>query len=84
MADAPQKIGVITHYYTNISVGTVLLSASLSVGDKILIQGNTTDFEQSVEDMQYEHKDVDQAESDQEVGIKVKKKVRAGDEVFLV
>jgi U32 family peptidase len=84
MADTPQKIGVVTHYYTNLKVGTVLLSASLSVGDIVSFKGHTTDFEQEVKDMQYERKDVARAESDQEVGILVDKKVRDGDEVFLV
>ncbi|MBU0576112.1 translation elongation factor-like protein [Patescibacteria group bacterium] len=83
MADTPQKIGVVTHYYTNLNVGTVLLSKPLSVGDMILVRGHTTDFEQKVVDMQYEHKNVTRAEVGQEVGILVKKKVREGDEVFL-
>lgn len=84
MADTPQKIGVVTHYYTNLKVGTVLLSALLSVGDTVGFQGHTTDFEQKVRDMQYERKDVKHAEADQEVGILVDKKVRDGDEVYLV
>ncbi|MBU0579141.1 hypothetical protein KKE34_02295 [Patescibacteria group bacterium] len=84
MADTPQKIGVVTHYYTNLKVGTVLLSAPLSVGDIVGFRGHTTDFEQEIKDVQYEHKDVARAEIGQEVGVLVEKKVREGDEVFLV
>lgn len=84
MADTPKKIGVVTHYYTNLKVGIVLLSKSLAVGDLVRFQGHTTDFEQEVNDMQFDHKDVAQAKAKQEVGILVEKKVRDGDEVFLV
>ena len=77
-------VGTITHYYKSIGVAAVEVSDSLEVGSTVHIKGHTTDFEQKVDDMQYDHKDVTQAEADQEVGVLVKKKVREGDEVFLL
>jgi len=52
MADTPRKIGVVTHYYTNLKVGSVLLEAPLSVGDTVHFHGYTTDFKQEIKDMQ--------------------------------
>ncbi|MFC1622058.1 U32 family peptidase C-terminal domain-containing protein [Patescibacteria group bacterium] len=79
-----KKVGVVTHYYSNIGVGTVKLSKKIEVGDTLHFIGNTTDFEQKVDQMQFEHKDVESAKSGQEIGIKVSEKVRDGDEVELV
>lgn len=80
---ANKKIGTVTHYYTNIGVGIVKLSGPLKVGDTVKFSGSTTDFEQAVTEMQYDHKDLEEAKSGQEVGIKVDDKVREGDEVYI-
>ena len=84
MAQQTQKIGEVTHYYTEIKVGTILLEKSLTVGDTIQIQGHTTDFTQEVDSIQFEHEAVETATAGQEIGLKVEEKVRQGDEVFLV
>ncbi len=76
------EVGRVTHYYPKISVAVVELKNSLKVGDKILIRGATTNFEQIVESMQIEHKDVQVAEPGQSTGIKVKEKVRENDKVY--
>jgi translation elongation factor EF-1alpha len=78
------EIGVVTHYFTKIGVAIVELSNTLSVGDRILIKGMTTDFEQTVDSMQIEHEDVEKAESGQSIGLKVKDRVREGDTVYKV
>ncbi len=77
-------IGKITHYYGKIGVGIVELSAPLKVGDKIHIKGNSTDFEQVVESIQVEHQNVNSAKQGEVIGLKVKDRVREGDEVYLV
>jgi translation elongation factor EF-1alpha len=78
------EIGVVTHYFTKIGVAIVELGNTLSVGDRILIKGMTTDFEQTVDSMQIEHEDVDKAGSGQSIGLKVKDRVREGDTVYKV
>lgn len=81
---AEKKIGEITHYYSNIGVGIIKLSDVLKVGDTIRIMGATTDFEQTIDEMQQDHEDVEEAKAGSEVGIKVEDKVRDGDEVYLL
>ncbi|MFC1649201.1 translation elongation factor-like protein [Patescibacteria group bacterium] len=78
------KIGIITHYYDKLGVGIVKLSRALKKGDPIKVTGSTTDFEQVVDEMQYDHKELESAKKGQEVGIKMDEKVREGDEVTSV
>jgi putative protease len=79
-----KKIGVITHYFGNISVGIIKLDAPLKVGDTIHIKGAHDDITQSVDSMQIEHESVESAKKGDEVGIKVIEKVHPHDEVYLV
>lgn len=79
-----KEVGKVTHYFTRISVAVVELSDRLAVGDRILIKGATTNFEQIVESMQIEHKNVAVAEAGQSIGLKVKDRVREGDVVYKV
>jgi len=54
------------------------------VGDKILIEGATTSFEQTVDSMQVEHENIESAKKGDMVGMKVNDTVRPGDTVYLV
>lgn len=76
-------IGKITHYYNNLGVGIVELMEALKVGDTIHIKGKSNDFEQPVDSIQIEHQSVDLAKKGDVVGIRVKQKVKEGDEVYL-
>ena len=78
------EVGRVTHYFSRIGVAVVELKAPLKLGDKILIRGATTNFEQTVESMQVEHKPVQEAGPGQSVGIKVKDRVREKDIVYKV
>jgi len=79
-----QEVGKISHFFSKISVAVVDLTATLSVGDRIRIQGPTTDFEQTVDSMQIEHADVKTAKAGQSIGLKVKERVREKDTVYKV
>ncbi len=79
-----EKIGKITHYFSNIGVAVVELDKPLRVGDTISIEGNTTNFQQVVESMQVEHNQIQEAQAGQAIGLKVNNKVREGDLVFKV
>lgn len=83
MAKEPKKVGVITHYYSNIGVGIIRLDDYLTTGTRLKFQGKTTDFEQEVAQMQFDHKDIEMGKKGQEVGIKLSDKVRNGDAVYL-
>jgi len=84
MEEKLQKIGEITHFFSKISVAVVELNEPLSVGDKIRIQGPTTDFEQTVQSMQIEHENVQTAKKGQSIGLKVNDRVREKDTVYKV
>lgn len=78
----PKPIGKVTHYYGHLGVAIVKFTKSVSVGAKLKFKGVTTDFEETVKSMQYDHKPVESAKKGQEVGIKVGDKVRESDQVF--
>ena len=73
-----KPIGKIIHYYDKIGVAIIELSGGLKVGDKIKIEGGKNEFDQTVEEMQVDHKPVDAAKAGDAVGIKVKEKIREG------
>lgn len=81
---ADKKVGTITHFFDKLSVGIIKLDEPLEKGSKIRIQGNTTNFEQIVNEMQFDRQEIDRGQKGQEVGIKVDEKVREDDKVFLV
>ena len=79
-----KEIGNIFSYYSNIGVAAIKLTGILKIGDKIHVKGATTDFEQTVDSMQIEGKDVEKAKKGDDIGIKVKDKVSNIDKVFIV
>ena len=76
------EIGHITHFFPKISVAVIELEKDLNVGDTIAVKGPTTDFEQKVDSMQIEHKNVEKAEAGQSIGLKVAERVRETDVVY--
>lgn len=78
-------IGKVTHYFSNIEVAVVELLSPLSIGDTIrIVGGEATDFEQTVDSMEVDHKKVKKAKKGNEVGLKVKEKVREGYKVYKI
>ncbi len=69
-------IGKVTHYFSEIGVAVVELSADLKNGDSISIEGPGTNVKQAVESMQIDHKPVEKAGSGQAIGMKTAEKVR--------
>ncbi len=82
MAEGKAEVGKVTHFYSKINVAVVQLTAPLSVGDTILIKGDTTNFEQTVDSMQIEHQNIQRAEAGKAIGLKVKDRVRPGDTAY--
>jgi putative protease len=81
---AEQRIGVVTHYYSHLSVATLRLEpgATLRVGDVIHILGHTTDFSQRVESLEVDRKSVFEVGSNDDFGLKVVDHAREHDVVF--
>ncbi len=76
------QVGHITHFFPKIGVAVLELTAPLAVGDRILVKGPSTDFEQVVESMQVEHKNIPRAEAGQSVGLKTAQNVKERDMVY--
>jgi CTP:molybdopterin cytidylyltransferase MocA len=76
------EVGRITHFFSKIGVAVVELTASLVVGDSILVKGPSTDFEQVVESMQIEHTNIPRAEAGQSIGLKLAQRARERDAVY--
>lgn len=76
------EIGKITHFFSKICVAVIELKKPLKVGDTIAIKGPTTDFEQTVDSMQIEHKNVPEAKAGESIGLKVTQRVRETDIVY--
>lgn len=77
-------VGKVTHYFNKIGVAVVELSDTLEIGDEISIEGRVTNFRQTVDSMEIEHKKIDKAVSGQSIGMKVIDRVREGDQVFKI
>ena len=78
------QIGKVTHYFSRINVAIIALTDSLKIGDTIHVKGHSEDFKQPIDSMQIEHEQVEGAKKGDAIGLKVKDKVREGDEVYKV
>lgn len=79
---AEEQIGKIIHYYDKIGVGVIRLERGLKGGDSIQVKGKTSDFEQTVESMQLDHKDAGSAKKGEEVAVKLNEKAKEGDVIY--
>ena len=84
MSEELQEVGRVSHFFTKISVAVIELTATVSVGDRILMKGPTTNLEQTVDSMEIEHEKVQRAEAGQSIGMKVKDRVRETDIVYKI
>ena len=81
----PEKaIGKVSDFFAKPVVAGVELTGTLMAGDKIHIQGHTTDLEMVIESMQINNANVSEARAGDSVGIKVSDRVRGGDTVYKV
>jgi len=80
-----EEIGVATHYFPKVDAAVVKMTkGSLSIGDAIIIKGHTTDFKEKVDSIQLDHAPLTTASAGQEIGLKVKAKVREHDVVYKI
>jgi len=79
-----EEIGKVSDFFARPVVAGIQLTASLKVGDRIHIQGHTTDLELTVDSMQINNVPVNEAKAGDSVGIKVSDRVRRGDTVYKV
>ena len=80
-----EKVGIVEHFFTNVNVAAIrILNGELKIGDSIHIVGATTDFKQKIDSMQIDRKPVELVKTGDDVGIKVKERVREHDIVYKI
>ena len=79
----PKPIGVVKHFFGKIKVAIIRFAKTVPVGATIEVRGATTNFRFTIDSMQFDHKPVKHAKPKKLIGIKVPKRVREGDNVFL-
>lgn len=82
MPESP--VGRVEHYYPKVQAAAVRLSKRVKVGDKVHIVGHGDDVREKVTSLQIDHRPIQEGAPGQSVGLWVKDRVHAGDEVFLV
>lgn len=79
---APERVGVVTHYYGRPHVAVIRFSKDVPLGAHIHFVGATTDFEEDIESMEYDHRPVTIAKEDEEIAVNAAERVREGDRVY--
>ena len=77
-------IGKVNDFFARPVVAGIELTAAVKVGDTIHITGHTTDLTLTIDSMQIDNMNVDQAKAGDNIGIKVTERVRRGDMVYKV
>lgn len=75
-------IGKVTHYYPRVGVAAIVLSDHLATGERIHILGPHDDIHQTVISMELDHTPIREADTGQDIGIRVSERVHAGDLVY--
>ena len=78
------KVGVVFKYFQGAGVAGVEVLNIIRVGDSVQFLGTQTNFSQSVDSMQADGEDVEEAVAGDKVGIKVGGRVRLNDRVYRV
>jgi putative protease len=81
---AEEVIGTVSDFFARPVVAAIELTAALKVGDKIHIKGHTTDLELTVDSMQIDNADVEEAKAGDSIGVKISERVRKKDTVYKV
>ena len=79
-----EVIAKVSDFFAHPVVAGIEMIGTLKLGDKIHIQGHTTDLELVINSMQIDNADVAKAKPGDAVGIKVPDRVRRGDTVYKV
>jgi len=77
-------IGKVSDFFARPVVAGIELTGALKLGDRIHIKGHTTDMELTVDSMQINNVNVNEAKAGDSIGIKVSDRVRRGDTIYKV
>lgn len=79
-----EVVGKVSDFFATPVVAGIEITATVNVGDKIHIKGHTTDIELTIESMQINNVNVQQAKAGDSIGIKIGERARRGDTVYKV
>ncbi len=78
-----KEVGTVFKYFRKPNVAAIKIEdGTLEIGDTIRFKGENTDFEQEVKSMEIQGEEVEKVERGDDVGMKVKKRVRPNDKVL--
>ena len=79
------QAGSVEHYYPKAEVAVIdLAHRGIRKGDSILIEGDTTYYEGTVDSLEVENKKIKKAQKGDRVGLRVQKRVRKNDKVYVL
>jgi len=81
---AEEAVGKVSDFFSRPVVAGIELTAGLKTGDHIRIKGHTTDIELTVDSMQIDNVNTNNAKAGDSVGVKVPERVRRGDTVYKI
>ena len=80
-----ERIGSVIRFFDKTSIAAVKLDfGDLAVGDTVRIRGNSTDFTQTIDAMEYDHQPVQKAVRGQFTGIRLSRPAKPFDLVYKV
>lgn len=78
------QIGKAKNFYVKQNVVEFNAIADFSVGDTLLVKGDTTFFKQKIDSVEVDRKQVKKVKKGQDVGMKVNERIRKRDNLFIV
>lgn len=77
-------IGRVKNFFAKLNVAEINADVDFETGKELIAQGPTTYFRQVLDSVQYDRKFVKQIKQGQDVGIKLKERVRKGDLLYIL
>ena len=79
------EVAIVVNFFSKSGVAALKITAgTIKIGDLLKYKGHTTDFTEEVASIQIENQPVEEAKAGDEVGIKVKERVREKDRVYKI
>ncbi|MDY6850558.1 MAG: translation elongation factor-like protein [Thermodesulfobacteriota bacterium] len=80
-----KEVGVVIKFFAKPGVAAIeVVAEGFKTGDRLAYRGQTTDFEDVVQQIEIDNQPVDQAKEGKMVGVKVPERVRPNDKVFKI
>lgn len=79
-----KEIGKVTHYFDKAMVAVIKVSDDLRVGDTVKFVRAGSEFTQTIDSMQVDHKNIDSVKAGDEVAIKIDQATHESAKVYKV